>query len=76
MNVVAKFRCTRNAPIAHAGESRQVNLTAVYSDDPASPNHSWSKWTPSGTLTLHISNPAAYDQFVVDEEYLIRFEKA
>jgi hypothetical protein len=47
-----------------------LTLDAVYGDGEA--NKQWSKWTPSGTLQFHISNPGAFghakqgDYFFVD----------
>lgn len=76
MPVAAKFQCVRNSPIPHGGDSRQVEFTAVASDDPSNPNSQWSKWTPSGTVILHVSNPLAYDKFVVGKEYIATFEEA
>lgn len=40
--------------IAH----EEIVLRAVYDDK--GPNKEWSKWTPSGTLQFHVSNPAAF----------------
>ncbi len=42
-------------------EGGQVTLQAV---GRGSRNAEWSKYTPSGSLTMSITNPAAYDQFV------------
>lgn len=74
--VVAKFECTENREIEHAPDSRQVRFTAVYSDDPSNPNSHWSKWTPSGTIYMHISNPKAFEKFVVGKQYMVNFEEA
>lgn len=46
-----------------------VNLTPVYSKD----NESWSKYTPSGSITLEITNPSASDALKVGQEYWIDF---
>lgn len=64
----AKMRCDR-ADKAPFGEV--VRLWAVYSSDSASPNHSWSVATPSGSLELTISNPDAQGKFEVGKEYYI-----
>ena len=37
------------------------------------PNKSWSKWTPSGTLELTITNPEAFNQFAVGQDYFVDF---
>jgi hypothetical protein len=51
---------------------QQVRLTAVYGDD----NKSWSKWTPSGSIQLQISNPEAYDQLKLGQAYFVDFTPA
>jgi len=70
MSVVAKFKCVSVIP---EGESRTVSLQAVYSSDPSSENYTWSQYTPSGSLQMHITNPKAFDQFQVGQEYLLHF---
>ncbi|KQZ19373.1 hypothetical protein ASD50_07775 [Mesorhizobium sp. Root552] len=39
-------------------------------------NGDWSKWTPSGELSITITNPAAIAQFELGEVYELTFEKA
>ncbi|MCC6479988.1 MAG: hypothetical protein IT552_12360 [Sphingomonadaceae bacterium] len=39
-------------------------------------NSDWSKWTPSGDLSITITNPAAIEQFAIGEVYSLTFEKA
>ena len=69
MSVKAKFECFN---IEEFDESKTVYLQAVIggSDE----NKEWSKWTPSGNISMNISNPAAYDKFVVGKEYYVTFE--
>jgi hypothetical protein len=69
--VKAKCRCTR---IVDWGGSREVFLHPVQntSDD----NKSWSQWTPDGEVRLKITNPAAYEQFKVGQEYYVDFNVA
>ena len=80
MNVRAKVAVTGMQDYFHptTGEiqSRQVTLSAVYSNDPNSANYSWSKWTPSGQVTLQITNPDAYSQFQPGKEYFVDFTEA
>ena len=52
-------------------ESQQIKLQAVYSDDPSSPNTQWSKWTPSGSLDLTITNPNAFNKVLRGQEFYI-----
>lgn len=40
--------------------SEEVQLSAVYSSDPASANAQWSKWTPCASLNMQINNPDAF----------------
>lgn len=72
MKVLAKFKV--HAIEAHQG-CRVVRMRPVYSDDPNSPNYSWSVATPSGDISMSITNPAAYEQFEVDGEYTVSFMK-
>lgn len=72
MNITAKMRCAlvEKKP---GSDYETVRLDAVYSDDPANPNHQWSKWTPSGSAELSISNPVAQGVFKEGQEYLLTF---
>lgn len=56
------------------GES--LRFEAVYSDDPAHVNHTWSRWTPSGTLQMQVTNPALWGRFVVGREYYLDIAEA
>ena len=53
------------------GEGESVQLHAVYSDDPSSPNHTWSKYTPNGHLAMTINNPATVGFFKPGQEYYL-----
>lgn len=39
-------------------------------------NGDWSKYTPSGDLSITITNPSAIEQFEIGEVYELSFEKA
>jgi hypothetical protein len=54
-------------------EAVRVTLQPVYgkSDDEA--NRDWSKWTPSGEVTMTITNPLAYEQFKIGKAYYVDF---
>ena len=52
--------------------SDTVKLTAVAGDE----NKTWSKYTPSGSVELTISNPEAFDQFKIGEFYFVDFTRA
>ena len=49
--------------VTHRIGSEAVEAHAVYSDDPDDPNHAWSEATPSGSLSMHISNEQAFGFF-------------
>lgn len=65
-SIIARFRCDQ----AEATEQNDnIRLQAAYSSVPGTPNHQWSKWTPSGSMSLSITNPPARGMFEVGEEY-------
>lgn len=39
---------------------QELALSAAYSNKEGSANAQWSKWTPSASLTMSVSNPAAF----------------
>ena len=39
-------------------------------------NGDWSKYTPSGDLSITVTNPSAIEQFEIGEVYELTFEKA
>lgn len=55
MNLVAKFALTQ---VIKVGNGRQIELNPVTGH----PNEEWSKWTPSGKLTLFVANEALFEQ--------------
>lgn len=76
MSVRAKFRCTGvndRCSITNEGsvEVKVVTLQAVYGGKNDGANAQWSKWTPSGELTMSINNPEAYSQFKLGRCYFI-----
>lgn len=73
MTVRAKFRCD-HINKADDDSYRTVNLFAVTDDSPE--NKSWSKYTPGGQLSMHISNPEAFSQFEAGKEYYIDIQPA
>jgi hypothetical protein len=79
MNVRAKFRVTEilNRAVNYGGtagsqESNYVKLSAVGDDL----NKTWSKWTPSGELSMTINNPEAFSQFKLGQTYFLDFSEA
>ncbi|WP_404652205.1 hypothetical protein [Raoultella terrigena] len=73
MTVRAKFRC-HFIQESNDGASRTVNLSAVTCV--STENESWSKYTPGGQLSMHISNPNAFSQFEQGKEYYIDIQPA
>lgn len=70
MNVRAKFQVRS---IKHmTGGLAEVELLAVHGAD----NRTWSKWTPSGVMSLSITNSAATEQFVPGKCVFIDFSEA
>lgn len=59
-----------------ADQASEVKLGPVYGTDADDPNASWSKYTPSGEISMTITNPAAVDQFELGGEYFVDFTKA
>ena len=57
-------------------ESRccQMLFAAVYGNGKG--NESWSKATPSGQLTMTVTNPAAIDYFKIGTTYRVMLEEA
>jgi hypothetical protein len=52
----------------------RVKLCAVYGDSPE--NKEWSKWTPSASFDIYISNPAAFGQLSSGHEFIVDFTPA
>lgn len=68
MSIRAKFHCHMIRK-SEDGSACLVRLSAVTTG--SAENEQWSKYTPSGDLSLDISNPAAFDQFEHGKEYFI-----
>ena len=50
----------------------EIKLSAAYGKD----NESWSKYTPSGEISMTITNPAAIDRFELGKQYYVDFVPA
>lgn len=55
-------------------EYQTVELCAVYGDSPE--NKQWSKWTPSASLKIQISNQAAMNKLASGHEFFVDFTPA
>lgn len=51
--------------------SEQLTLVAVYDSNPETENAQWSRWTPSATLNINISNPDAFNKVSSGHEYFV-----
>lgn len=75
MTVKAKFRCIRKDQLdVSDGVHFNLEFAAVYDDGKA--NKDWSKYTPSGSIKMTVTNPAAADGFNVGESYILDFNPA
>ena len=73
MTVRARVQLAKRTQTGSSGTT--VELTPVATSDPNDPNYSYSKYTPSGNLSLFITNPAAADFFEFGEFYDVTFEE-
>lgn len=72
MSVRAKFYVTSKIP--GYNNTTTVGLSAVYSSDPASENKAFTDATPSGQISISISNDKpALEAFVMGEDYYVDF---
>ncbi len=71
MAVRAKMRCMllKDGGSGEDGQIRTVSFYPVHEDNGL--NKEWSRWTPSGELTLTITNPAAHRQFELGKVYFV-----
>jgi hypothetical protein len=74
MTVRAKFRV--NATRQQIGYDNQkqevVELSAVMDEA----NKQWSQYTPQGKVEMHITNPAALEQFPIGSHFYVDFTPA
>lgn len=76
MSFRAKFFVSEKAdrsPNGTAQESSTVKLQPACGDEE---NRDWSRWTPSGSIVLHIDQPAAFDAFNLGQHYFVDFTPA
>jgi hypothetical protein len=84
MSVKAKFVCQKVEPYSNDGgkttAGKNITMSAVIGYGPGGVRHdeneSWSQATPSGQLSMHITNPAAFEQFEAGKNYYLIFETA
>jgi len=68
MTVRAKFKCT---VVSHnyTDNAMVVKFQAVTAE--TEENKTWSKWTPTGSLEMYVSNPEVFNQFEEGKEYFL-----
>ena len=66
----AKFECKRVNKVQGREEIEAEPVTGDSEE-----NKTYSKWTPNGSLTLSITNPAAFGFFDPEYEYVVEFTK-
>ncbi len=81
MTVMAKFYCESIQHVAtHSPDPLAIiRLKAAfgtYAKGDDNGNKDWSKYTPSGSIEMTVTNQSAIDQFTPGECYLLTFEKA
>ena len=67
----AKFRVEH---VIHYSGARNVKLSAVHGGSPE--NNQFSQASPSGSLEMHINNPAAFDFLEPGKSYYLDFTPA
>lgn len=60
----------------HTATGEEIIMRPVYWPDPESENHHFWKASPSGQLTLFISNPEAIGKLEIGKFYYIDFTEA
>lgn len=79
MNVRAKFfvEDIRHSDVPGTDQYASITMKPVFgSYGDGEVNKSWSKYTPSGSLTIAITNPAAIDAFERGKAYYLDFTPA
>ena len=71
---VLRLKCQVNSVKAVVGTSgekeyEELGLSAVYQGSEA--NKQWSKWTPSASLTMTISNPSAFGKALPGQFFFV-----
>lgn len=55
---------------------KMAPVFGAYGDGDEEANKSWSKWTPSGSLEMAITNPEAIAKFEIGKSYFLDFTPA
>jgi hypothetical protein len=76
MKVRAKFRCTRVGTVHCGGEQFQEEVSLSPVSSGSEENKEWSKYTPSGSITMNITAEGAVGVFKPGKEYFVEFTPA
>lgn len=68
--VRGKFNCTKNVKTSYGAE---VSFWALYSNNPE--DNSYAQATPSGNISMVVSNPEVIDFFKEGQAYYLDFSK-
>lgn len=75
MNIRAKFQCANVETLKSGPDGEkygeQVSFHAVYAEE--GPNKVWSEATPCGSVSMTITNKAAWGAFEEGKEYFLDF---
>lgn len=71
-SILAKFKV--GSVTDFGNDNHNVNLSPVVNDSPE--NKSFSLYTPSGKIEMHITNPDCIGFFVAGKEYYVEFKEA
>ena len=76
MTIRAKFVCeaVTKRETSDGAINDEVKLRAVYATE--GDNAEWSKWTPSGELSMTITNPACAGAFEPGKSYYLDISEA
>jgi len=70
--ILAKFKV--GSVTDFGNNNHNVNLSPVVNG--SDENKSFSQWTPSGKIEMHITNPECIGFFEAGSEYYVEFRKA
>lgn len=72
MAVRAKFTVTEVAQISHQPAARRIKLAAQY-DVTIPEDRRFCEYTPSGTLEMYVTNPAAIEALPLGQAFYLDF---
>lgn len=74
MAVVAKFYVSALNKSYYPDQSEKPSESVTLNPCGGEDNKQWSKWTPSGSIQMTITNQAALEQFEIGKEFFVTFE--